>query len=1012
MNMDCRHARGSKTRPMRLTPCSAFAFAALLLAPLAAITAAPEPSLIAHWSFDEGSGDVLHDRSGNKQDGTIHGATRVPSPRGQALRFDGVDDYVDLGKAESLRVGGDFTLTAWVNAADVSGRNRLILGDTAGLSVNRNYSLRLDKGRLYFENGDGTASEAIHAAEPFPVGTWQFLAVVFEGPRYFVYQNGKIILEGKVGTPITPTRGDIRRLGGWSAGWFKGDIDEIRLYNRALPQRQLMALFGNSADTDSLRMIPTYRYLHKQIVCDLRCDVTFVGTPEASVTVRDMREEKPIRSLTARLRETSPGSGRWRGVAIISMEGFMGGEHEITTTASAPTGETTGKVTTRFAYPDKPPVWVGSREGISDQVIPPFTALRSAKTRQGCSVSPWGRTYEFGRTPFASQIKSQDTPMLAAPMRLLARVNGADVVWTPGVSQLAGAADTACRVSQKLEGASVSADITTTVELDGLARIVLAVQTAKSIALDELAVEIPLRSGIARYLNTWINGDQVATAGTSGAFTADYTSKFQPMVWLGDETRGLQWVCESGQNWSVAEPGKAIQIIRRGDEVVLRLNLVTAPVTLDAGEKRDYVFGLLPTPVKPVTEDAWDARIVRTIRYGEELDLPDMKINGKPALQHYADKGARAIIVWKWWNVFAYTRPIGGYEEKFRRLVKECHRYGLKVLPYVGGFLLSQNAPEAMFFGDEMRAPGKRYPLGKLGDLPPQSTMLACQRGPWQDFLVDGIGRLIDDYDVDGVYLDTTALPILCDNELHGCGYLKPDGSRGGVYPVFSVRDNLRRIYTAVRTRKPDGIVDVHTYECMNAPGLAWATTYWNGEQLRANDSILDALPLERFRTEFMGYNWGVPADLLYYKLKNYRQSVALAILHNVPVRPEKPADLDAISTLWKVRDDFGVKQARWLPYWSNADVVKVATKDCYVSLFAHPQGRVLAIVSNLSKEKTDVRLSLNLDKLDLPANVSAKDAVSKAALKIQTGDITINIPPQDYRIIWIESGISLDPQK
>ncbi len=68
---------------------------ALLLAPLVTLRAA-EPSLIAHWSFDEGSGDVLHDRSGNKHNGKIHGATWVPSPRGQALRFDGVDDYVDL----------------------------------------------------------------------------------------------------------------------------------------------------------------------------------------------------------------------------------------------------------------------------------------------------------------------------------------------------------------------------------------------------------------------------------------------------------------------------------------------------------------------------------------------------------------------------------------------------------------------------------------------------------------------------------------------------------------------------------------------------------------------------------------------------------------------------------------------------------------------------------------------------------------------------------------------------
>ena len=91
---------------------------------------------------------------------------------------------------------------------------------------------------------------------------------------------------------------------------------------------------------------------------------------------------------------------------------------------------------------------------------------------------------------------------------------------------------------------------------------------------------------------------------------------------------------------------------------------------------------------------------------------------------------------------------------------------------------------------------------------------------------------------------------------------------------------------------------------------------------------------------------------------------------------------------------------------------MKVETKGCYVSLFAHPQGRVLAIVSNLSKEKTDVRLSLNPDKLDLPAHVSAKDAVNKAALKIQNGDITLNIPAQDYRIVWIEADTALNPNK
>jgi hypothetical protein len=376
--------------------------------------------------------------------------------------------------------------------------------------------------------------------------------------------------------------------------------------------------------------------------------------------------------------------------------------------------------------------------------------------------------------------------------------------------------------------------------------------------------------------------------------------------------------------------------------VILRLNVVTAPVTLAAGERREFVFGLQATPVKPITKDAWDERIVGTTPwYGRELDLPAQKVGGKPALQYLAEKGARAIVIWHWWDVFSYTSPIYGYEEKFRRLVSECHKYNLKVLPYVGGFLLSENAPETASFGDEMWvSPKKLFIPGKAGDMPTQNAFFACQRGSWQDFLVDGIGRLIDDYGIDGVYLDGTDNPFPCRNELHGCGYLKADGSRGSTFPVFSVRDNLRRIYTTVKLRKPDGIVEAHVGDCMNAPALAWATSYWSGEQLTVNTIAVDALPLDRFRTEFMGANWGVPADFFYQRLKDYRKSVALTLLHDVPVRWARLVNLDELSALWRVRDDFGVKQARWLPYWSNRDVVKVEPKDCYASLFAPPGAR------------------------------------------------------------------------
>jgi hypothetical protein len=50
----------------------------------------------AYWKFDEGSGNILEDSSGNDFDGTINGATWTGGNSGYALDFDGTDDYVDL----------------------------------------------------------------------------------------------------------------------------------------------------------------------------------------------------------------------------------------------------------------------------------------------------------------------------------------------------------------------------------------------------------------------------------------------------------------------------------------------------------------------------------------------------------------------------------------------------------------------------------------------------------------------------------------------------------------------------------------------------------------------------------------------------------------------------------------------------------------------------------------------------------------------------------------------------
>ena len=80
----------------------------------AAVAAAAEEGLVAHYPFDQGAGTVAHDRSGNGYDGKITGAEWVKRGAGFALQFDGVTGQVDLGNPSGLNLEGDVTFMAWI----------------------------------------------------------------------------------------------------------------------------------------------------------------------------------------------------------------------------------------------------------------------------------------------------------------------------------------------------------------------------------------------------------------------------------------------------------------------------------------------------------------------------------------------------------------------------------------------------------------------------------------------------------------------------------------------------------------------------------------------------------------------------------------------------------------------------------------------------------------------------------------------------------------------------------
>jgi hypothetical protein len=370
-------------------------------------------------------------------------------------------------------------------------------------------------------------------------------------------------------------------------------------------------------------------------------------------------------------------------------------------------------------------------------------------------------------------------------------------------------------------------------------------------------------------------------------------------------------------------------------------------------------------------------------------------------LDSYAASGVKTLCIHSQWAPLQnYTKT--PYTERLHSFVTRSHQRGIKVLLYFG-FNISDLIPEWPYIGEDcvLRPKGGYLPY-VYAPQPVQNAYNLCLRSVYQDLLVDGVTRLVDEFDIDGVYLDSTDCPFACTNSLHGCGHARPDGTTGPTYPVFAVRETIKRIYTAVRQRKPDGLMDLHVSDCMNAPSLAFVTSYWTGEQLTPAKFYPDGLPLDRFRTEFMGRNWGVPADLLFYHLgSSFKDAFSLALLHDVTVRAETTYLSDA-STVWKAMEEFDRAHAVWYPYWKNAEYVTVRPAGCYASLYRHPQNGVMIAVSNLTPGTARIVLKLDRAKLGLTGPLNARDAITGAEVPVKENAIMPELPSIGWELIRV----------
>jgi len=196
--------------------------------------------LVAAYGFEETSGATVADASGNGNHGTIKEAVRVASGRyGNALKFDGVNDWVTVNDSASLDVSSGMTLEAWVYPLSQStGGNTVILKEAPGAEVYALYSEEdVNLPVTYLNDG---SYQGVSGPSRLPVNTWTHLVATYDGLVQRLYVNGYKAAE-KAQNKLIQTSNGALRIGGNSVWgeYFQGYIDEVRIYNRALTATEI-----------------------------------------------------------------------------------------------------------------------------------------------------------------------------------------------------------------------------------------------------------------------------------------------------------------------------------------------------------------------------------------------------------------------------------------------------------------------------------------------------------------------------------------------------------------------------------------------------------------------------------------------------------------------------------------------------------------------------------------------------------------------------------------------------
>ncbi|MDD3952794.1 MAG: DUF6067 family protein [Lentisphaeria bacterium] len=648
--------------------------------------------------------------------------------------------------------------------------------------------------------------------------------------------------------------------------------------------------------------------------------------------------------------------------------------------------------------------FVGSKAGTSVEIFPEFLPI-TWKNHTASMVSSF---MTVGKTALFDQIAAKQTEptvgreienLLAAPISLSAIIDGRSVQLQSGSYEVQKQTRSNMKFAAKARLGELDANISNSLEYDGFAWIELTLQPKHAMNLEKLTLDIPLLPGQATLMyeisDKRLGFSAGATASRQGVIwdsmqqpnTAGTFGNFKPMVWVGNEDRGLTWCAESDRYWSLDERQPALELVREQDRVVLRVHFVNKAFALS--KPRTIAFGIQPTPSKPLPA-SWRSWLV-----GANPELPNV-------------------------HSFQYSAAVSRNSE-----ASKFHAF-CSYNPYPDSYA---EAKEAM---DQYRNRGQvflRYQLVDWIRYMLETPEGRVYRGEWervwmnsftksfQDFKAYHYDQYLKNVGMFTVYEDEAYLRPMRDLALDA-GYLRSDGEIQAEFGIRGLRETLRRNAAVWIENGMPNYYAIHKSGVTMTPCHSFAAISIDGEQRfldNPNRDYIDNWPLDFVRAHVMGRQFGVvPVFLSEVRLsmaeygeekirKANRSLLTLMLLHDIITWHAWNTHTPTRDLVHRAKSDFnlGDESVHFHPYWSEQSRQLFDCKQDAIKISAWQNGEQLFIVAaNLGEQDLLAEIEYHPERIGfLPA--LTVDYESRQEFAVRDNRIQVPVPRHDFRILF-----------